>query len=112
MPFKFDGRDYDLFPTEEEFMSLEKTGKLEAALTNFKTGEEIGAKIFFSIVPNRNPEGVELIKDYSIKIPPESVIVKVNESALSFMKIGSQVITTYGFTENKVRMGIHNYRKL
>ena len=108
MPFKFDGRDYDLFPTKKEFSDFEESGKLESVLTNLK-GDEIGAKVFISIAPNRNPDGVELMRDYSKKITPEQVMVKVSQSALDFMRTGNQIMTTYGITENKVRMGVYDF---
>ena len=107
MPFRFDGRDYDLFLTREEFTDLEKTGKLEGVLTNFRTGEEIGAKVLISVASNINPEGVELMRDYKMRERPEKVVVKVSLSALEIMRRGEHILTTYGVTSNKVRIGIY-----
>ncbi len=108
MPFKFDGFDYHLLLSKEQFKSLEKTGMLEEGITNFAGDKDLGAKVVISVSENKNPEGVELTPSYhdGNRSKLEGVKVKVSKSALRTINRGF-VYTTYGVTSNKVRIGIY-----
>lgn len=107
MPFKFDGRDYHLLLSPEEFNEFEKRGRFEVSLTDFREENKIGARLIIYSSENKNPEGVELVPSYGKDNKLSEVNVALSRRAAELIRNREHIFTTYGVTDNKVRIGVY-----
>ena len=107
MPFKFDGLDYHLLFSPEQFNEFQKRGRLEGYLVDFKEENKIDARMIISLSGNKNPDGVEIVPYYGKNNKLLEVNVAVSRHAAEMIKNGEYIFTTYGFTRNKVKIGVY-----
>ncbi len=108
---KFDGLDYHIFLEKPKHdIDVLAQASLEAPLMDLEE-KEFNVRVRVEIGDNSNPDGAELAF-----VPPSArriediryIKITINDSGYALLRRGSEIYTTYGRTENKLRI-VHRH---